>query len=174
LLIHRSAHTSHDPVCNNYPFCTHTVDCTKKKNSFFLSFSPRAGSAAPHCVMTSPGAEKGMVGQKSECTIIATLHPVYFYPNPPTFPYPWRHIRNSTPLHPRHPIASHEEKAVRTHTYIIGSSYIHVHTYTNSLYLSFLSVGARVSGEGFSLISWLRAQREAACHCTSVLKSCTK
>lgn len=172
MLIHRSAHTSHDPVCDT-TLSVHTRSTVQKKISFFLSFSPRAGSAAPHCVMTSPGAEKGMVGQISECTIIDPA-PVYFYPNPPTFPYPWRHIRNSTPLHPRHPIASHEEKAVRTHTYIIGSSYIHVHTYTNSLYLSFLSVGARVSGEGFSLISWLRAQREAACHCTSALKSCTK
>jgi len=160
LLIHRSAHTSRDPVCD-------TTWSTVPKKKFLLSFlfpvpppprkiSPRAGSAAPHCVMTSLGAENGIVGQKSECTIIDPA-PSIFTRTPPTFLHPCRHIRNSTPLHPRHPIASHEEKAVRTHTYIIGSSYIHVHTYTNSLYLSFLSVGARVSREGCSLISWLRA-----------------
>lgn len=156
MLIHRSAHTIHDSVCDT------TRSTVPKKIAFFFPFppprkiSPRAGSAAPHCVMTSPGAEKGMVGQKSECTIIDPA-PSIFTRTPPTFLHPCRHIRNSTPLHPRHLIASHEEKAVQTHTYIIGSSYIHVHTYTNSLYLSFLSVGARVSREGCSLISWLRA-----------------
>lgn len=155
----------------------------KKKNFFhFFPFScssssaenfPSGGIGGPSLCHDITKSRKGNGGPR------IGMHDhrpcaVYFYPNPPpTFPHPCRHIRNSTPLHPRHPIASHEEKAVRTHSYIIGSSYIHVHTYTNSLYLSFLSVGARVFREGFSLISWLRAQREAACHCTSVLKSCT-
>jgi len=172
LLIHRSAHTSHDPVCDT-TLSVHTRSTVQKKNFIFSFLFPSGGIGGPSLCYDITGSREGNGGPE------IGMHDhrpcaVYFYPNPPTFPYPWRHIRNSTPLHPRHPIASHEEKAVRTHTYIIGSSYIHVHTYTNSLYLSFLSVGARVSGEGFSLISWLRAQREAACHCTSVLKSCTK
>jgi len=126
------------------------VDCTKK-NCFFLSFSssaknfPSGGIGGPSLCYDITGSRERNGGPEigmhdhRPCTI-------YFYPNPPTFLHPCRHIRNSTPLHPRHLIASHEEKAVQTHTYIIGSSYIHVHTYTNSLYLSFLSVGARVSG----------------------------
>jgi hypothetical protein len=113
-------------------------------------FQPSGGIGALPCTMTSRGAGGSRRGAANRTCTITIPAPAYFYPNlahlssSGAATYATTHTSTSTTPH-THTSHHRSERAVRTHSYIIGSSYIHVHTYTNSHHLSFLSVGARVS-----------------------------